>query len=63
MIFGNTLAEKVSPEEIAKQIGLAASADTGDHLDLPIPHKGNDFLQISIPFDFHTSASIENFPI
>ena len=22
MIFGNTLAEKVSPEEIAKQIGL-----------------------------------------
>ena len=63
MIFGNTLTEKVTLEQIAKQIGLAASADAGDHLYLTIPHKGNDFLQIAISFDSHSSTpSVEDLP-
>ena len=44
VIFCNALAKKIALEQIAKQIGLAASANTGDHLYLTIPHKGNDFL-------------------
>ena len=60
MIFGNTLTEKVTLEQIAKQIGLAASADAGNHLHLTIPHKGDDFLQIAISFYFHNPTSIEN---
>ena len=60
MIFGNTLTEKVTLEQIAKQIGLAASADAGNHLHLTIPHKGDDFLQIAISFYFHSATSIEN---
>ena len=60
MIFGNTLAKKVTLEQIAKQIGLAASANTGNHLYLTIPHKGDDFLQIAISFYFHNPTSIEN---
>ena len=60
MIFGNTLTEKVALEQIAKQIGLAASADAGNHLYLTIPHKGDDFLQIAISFYFHSPTSIEN---
>ena len=60
VIFGNTLTEKVTLEQIAKQIGFAASANTGDHLYLTIPHKGDDFLQIAISFYFHNPTSIEN---
>ena len=37
--FCNALAKKVALEQIAKQIGLAASADAGDHLYLTVPHK------------------------
>ena len=60
MIFGNTLTEKVTLEQIAKQKGLAASADASDHLHLTIPHKGDDFLQIAISLYFHSPTSIEN---
>ena len=60
VIFCNAIAEKVALEQIAKQIGLAASANTGNHLYLPIPHKGDDFLQIAISFYFHNPTSIEN---
>jgi len=63
VVFCNALTEKVSLEQIAKQIGLAASADAGNHLHLTIPHKGDDFLQIAISFYFHSPTSIENFPI
>ena len=60
VIFGNTFTEKVTLKQIAKQIGLAASANTGDHFHLTIPHKGDDFLQIAISFYFHSPTSIEN---
>ena len=60
MVFCNAFAEKVTFEQIAKQIGLAASADASDHLHLTIPHKGDDFLQIAISFYFHNPTSIEN---
>ena len=60
MVFCNALAKKIALEQIAKQIGLAASADAGDHLYLTIPHKGDDFLQIAISFYFHNPTSIEN---
>ena len=60
VVFGNTLAKKVALEQIAKQIGLAASANAGDYLYLTIPHKGDDFLQIAIPFYFHNPTSVEN---
>ena len=63
VVFCNALTEKVPLEQIAKQIGLAASADAGDHLYLTIPHKGDDFLQIAISFYFHSPTSIENFPV
>jgi len=43
VIFGNALAEKVALKQIAKQIGLAASADAGNDLYLAIPHKGDNF--------------------
>jgi len=60
MIFGNTLTEKITLEQIAKQKGLAASADASDHLHLTIPHEGDDFFQIAISFYFHSPTSIEN---
>ena len=60
MVFCNALAKKVTLEQIAKQIGLAASANTGNHLYLTIPHKGDDFLQIAISFYFHNPTSVEN---
>ena len=60
VVFCNTLTEKVTLEQIAKQIGLAASADAGDHLHLTVPHEGDDFLQIAVPFDFHNPTSVEN---
>ena len=63
MIFGNPLAEKVDFKQIVQQIGLAASADAGNHLHLTIPHKGDDFLQIAISFDFHNPTSVENLPV
>ena len=60
VIFCNALAEKIALEQIAKQIGFAASADASDNLYLTIPHKGDDFLQIAISFYFHNPTSIEN---
>ena len=63
VIFGNALAKKVALEQLAKQIGLAAPANTGDHLYLTVPHKGDDFFQIAISFDFHSSTpSVEDLP-
>ncbi|MCH5333607.1 MAG: hypothetical protein J1D89_06585, partial [Agathobacter sp.] len=35
----------------------------GDDLHLTIPHIGDDFLQITIPLDFHAPTSVENLPI
>ena len=61
MVLGHPCAEKVILEQIAKQIGLAAAANTCDDLHLTIPHKGNDFLQIAISFYFHSPTSVENF--
>ena len=63
VIFGNTLTEKVTLEQIAKQIGFAAPADAGDHLHLTIPHKGDELAQIAFPFDLHDTSSVENLPV
>jgi hypothetical protein len=47
-------------EDVAQQIGFAAAPNAGDDLDLPIPHIGNDPIQIKIAFDFHDVPSVEN---
>ena len=60
VVFCNALAKKITLKQIAKQIGLAASANAGDYLYLTIPHKGDDFLQIAISFYFHSPTSVEN---
>ena len=38
---------------IKKQIRFAASANAGDYFHLAIPHKRDDFLQITIPLYYH----------
>ena len=63
VVFCDALTKKIALEQIAKQIGLTASANTGNHLYLPIPHKGDDSLQIAISFYFHNPTSIENLPV
>lgn len=60
MVFCNSLLKEVALEQIEKQIGLATSADAGNHFHLPIPHEGDDFLQIAVSFYFHVATSIEN---
>jgi len=60
VVFCNALAKKIALKQISKQIGLAASANAGDHLYLTIPHKGDDLLQVSVSFYFHVSAPVEN---
>lgn len=59
MIFGYAFPKKIIMKQIAEQIGLAASADSGDDLHLTVPHIGDDFLQIAIPFYFHAQTSVE----
>ena len=63
MIFGNVLAEKITLEQLVKQIRLAASANTGNYLYLPIPHKGDNFFQITISFYFHSFTTIKNLSV
>ena len=63
MVLGHPFAEKVILEQCVQQIGFTAAANTCDDLHLTIPHKGNDFLQIAFPFDFHSPASVENLPV
>ena len=63
VVFCNALAKKVALEQLAKQIGFTAEANTGDHLYLTVPHKGDDFFQIAISFDSHSSTpSVEDLP-
>ena len=63
MVFCNSLLKEVVLEQFEKQIGLAASVDAGNHFHLPIPHEGDDFIQIAVSFYFHVAVSIENLPI
>lgn len=48
LFFGDTLFEKIIPEQFKQQYGLATSADTGDHLNLAVVHVADDLMLVTI---------------
>ncbi len=55
VILGHALLQQPALEDRAQQIALAAAADAGDDLDLPVPHEGDESIQINVAFDIHSS--------
>jgi len=49
-------------KQCAQQIGLSASANASDNLDLTVPLIGEQLVKISVSFDFHKAfLYAENF--
>ena len=56
VILGHALLQQPALEDRAQQIALAAAADAGDDLDLPIPHEGDESIQIDISLNVHSAS-------
>ena len=57
MIFLYALVEKIILKQIMKQIGFSTSTNSGNHLNLSIPHNGYQLFQVTFSFYFHFHTS------
>ena len=53
MVLRHPLRQQPSAKNLSQQIGFSATTNPRDHFHLTIPHKGNQFLQITITRNLH----------